>query len=68
MYDMIQAAGSWAAKTENRFIVFVLLLGTTSWIGAEVFSVYEAWKKDLPWFGWDLGRRRRWRPLDREPR
>ncbi len=60
MYDMIQIAGSWAAKSEHRFMVFVLLLGTTSGIGAVVISVYEAWKKDLPWFGWDLRRRRRW--------
>jgi hypothetical protein len=68
MYDMIQTAWSWATKTENRFMVFVLLLGTTSGTGAVVFSSYEAWKKELPWFGWDLRRRRRWRPSDRKPR
>ena len=33
---------------------------------AAIRDAYEAWEADLPWFGWDLRRRRRWRFTDSE--
>ncbi|EIM26866.1 hypothetical protein MicloDRAFT_00034170 [Microvirga lotononidis] len=38
---------------------FVLLCGLMFGLTITATSIYDAWKTDLPWMGWDLRRRQR---------
>ena len=58
MYAIIHIAESWATRSENRFMVFLLLFAMIGGLVVLGTSAYHAWKADLPWLGWDLRRRR----------
>ena len=61
MYAMIHMARSWATKSENRFMVLLLLFAIFGALVVLGTSTYHAWKADLPSKGEDLERRRhRW--------
>jgi hypothetical protein len=65
---MEQIAWSWATERENRFMVFLLVFAIIGGLVVMGTSACHAWKADLPWLGWDLRRRRRWRSSEQEPR
>jgi hypothetical protein len=67
MHQAIHMAWVWATKPEDRFMDFLLLCGLVAGIVLLGTSVYDAWKADLPWMGWDLRRRKLWRSSGRRP-
>ena len=58
MHALLHIAESWATKSENRFMVLLLLFAMIGGLVVLGTSAYHAWKADLPWLGWDLRRRR----------
>ncbi len=59
MHAMIHIAESWATRSENRFMVLLLLFAISGGLVVLGTSAYHAWKADLPSKGEDL-KRRRW--------
>jgi hypothetical protein len=59
LIGMVEAAFQWAR--DNLFATRALLVMVALLSVAAIHDAYEAWRDDLPWFGWDLRRVRRWR-------
>ena len=59
MYAMIHIAENWATRSENRFMVLLLLFAMTGGLVVLGTSAYHSWKADLSSKGGDLKRRRR---------
>jgi hypothetical protein len=59
MHDWVSSAWHWA--NDNAFTITVLWWFAFLLLIAAIHDAYEHWRDDLPWWGWDLRRLRRWR-------
>jgi hypothetical protein len=50
----------WQLATDTVFSRWALLFLVALLLVALVQDAYSAWRDDLPWFGFDLRRMRRW--------
>jgi hypothetical protein len=53
------AESIWLWISDNVFSVQVFWIAVGLLTLAAIRDAYEAWKADLPWFGWDLRRKKR---------
>jgi hypothetical protein len=52
---------AWVWITENLFSSLIFWVVAAMLAYAAIADAYNAWEHDLPWFGWDLRKLRRWR-------